>query len=963
MNDSTHRAGHGSDSFSLTVHIISHTHWDREWFLESRYTNPWLPEFFERLFSLLEADPGYRFVLDGQMLVVEDWLDQLPKNERVAAEALLGKYASEGRLLLGPYWAAVDWKNVGAESLVRNIVLGCREALRYGPPMKTGWLVDGFGQVGQTAQLHQLAGIDAIFVWRGVEFPADAVRSEFTWRGPDGSEVLAVYLFDSYRNLMGLTRYPDIAGPRVANQVDKMRPFLTGPNVLLMNGYDLDPCPENPLSVLEEPLYRTVQATPDSYVQSVRESGADLPVLHGELLSGRYLSVFPGTLSSRVYLKLWNRRCEDLLTKVVEPLGCMNWYEVGLSPQSEIAACWKELIANQCHDNIAGVCVDPVHREMEKRYHRLVQRLEALRDESLASICSRFSAGITMAFNTNPFPVTLPVEAGDEVVLLDEVPAMGCRSTGSCARYAVTRAYEKLSDFAWQNDHYVATVNDDGTVDIRETISGAVYRRLGFFHDEGDAGDEYNHSPPGKDRVVTSCGRPATIRLVYRTPAAARVRVKTAMPVPRALDGDDRSAATVPLAIEYDLLFDTTPLIRYRIAVTNTARDHRLKMVFPTDMPGQRIVAEMPFEFAARPESVDNSRPIPSALEPVLRGARECTREFSFPMNDFVAVSDERQTFAVMTLGLREYEVRDGTLFVTLLRSVGWLARTDLRTRLGDAGPLMYTPGAQCLRELQYDIGILAAAGPLEITALPRWVQMFHNPPFLVQIRQSPGHESEGFSLPVPELPDCKLTALKVADSGDGFVARFYNPWTVPKTVTLPAGMAGLWKTDLLERPLADLSSGALEIAPGEIVSIKLTPRSGDVHHSRPAKARAAVLVLSPQSAPPTGEEFRDTVGKGALESLKEQVRDLSAQLEIAKERMEKAQGLDYHRAFFDYLCLKRTCLEVRLSVLQNRKHLAPPQEAERIRREIASIGRELNDCRIERRMYEYVLDCWQETP
>lgn len=41
------------------VHIISHTHWDREWYIGATYVNEWLPAFFESLFSMLEKEPEY----------------------------------------------------------------------------------------------------------------------------------------------------------------------------------------------------------------------------------------------------------------------------------------------------------------------------------------------------------------------------------------------------------------------------------------------------------------------------------------------------------------------------------------------------------------------------------------------------------------------------------------------------------------------------------------------------------------------------------------------------------------------------------------------------------------------------------------------------------------------------------------------------------------------------------------
>ena len=68
-----------------TAHIISHTHWDREWYLNSKYTNEWLVPFFEALFGMMEKEPAYRFVLDGQTLIIEDYLKQLELEGRMSS--------------------------------------------------------------------------------------------------------------------------------------------------------------------------------------------------------------------------------------------------------------------------------------------------------------------------------------------------------------------------------------------------------------------------------------------------------------------------------------------------------------------------------------------------------------------------------------------------------------------------------------------------------------------------------------------------------------------------------------------------------------------------------------------------------------------------------------------------------------------------------------------------------------
>jgi mannosylglycerate hydrolase len=210
-----------------TIHIISHTHWDREWFLNSPFVNEWLVEFFSSLFAMLEKELEYRFVLDGQTLMIEDYLNEVKRRgqDRDACLSRLRRYVREGRLLVGPYYLQPDWQLVSGESLIRNLQIGRRIACRLGGCLQVGWLLDNFGQISQAVQIHSAFGMKGLFLWRGVEMNPEEVRSEFLWESPDGSILPAVYLLDSYRNAMRLSEHPDLFAERVRSEVEKLKPF------------------------------------------------------------------------------------------------------------------------------------------------------------------------------------------------------------------------------------------------------------------------------------------------------------------------------------------------------------------------------------------------------------------------------------------------------------------------------------------------------------------------------------------------------------------------------------------------------------------------------------------------------------------------------------------------------------------------------------------------------------------
>ena len=106
------------------VNIVPHTHWDREWYLPYQSFRLKLVDLLDRLLPQLEADPSYaHFLLDGQMAVVDDYLQVRPE-----AEERLRALATTGRMAMGPWYALPDEFLVSGETLVRNLQRGRRVA-------------------------------------------------------------------------------------------------------------------------------------------------------------------------------------------------------------------------------------------------------------------------------------------------------------------------------------------------------------------------------------------------------------------------------------------------------------------------------------------------------------------------------------------------------------------------------------------------------------------------------------------------------------------------------------------------------------------------------------------------------------------------------------------------------------------------------------------------------------------
>src|SRR3954471_24126142 len=173
--------------------VVGHTHWDREWYLPFEGFRARLVAMLDGLIDILERDPSFKcFVLDGQTIMLDDYLEVRPEAAQQVRDMV-----SAGRLVIGPWYTAVDTFLPDPESLVRNLQIGRWEAHRYGhEPMQVGHLPDTFGFNGQLPQILQHFGIGSAFAWRG--FHPENTAAAFWWESPDGSRVLTLRPLEGY---------------------------------------------------------------------------------------------------------------------------------------------------------------------------------------------------------------------------------------------------------------------------------------------------------------------------------------------------------------------------------------------------------------------------------------------------------------------------------------------------------------------------------------------------------------------------------------------------------------------------------------------------------------------------------------------------------------------------------------------------------------------------------------------
>ena len=204
-----------------TLHIIPHSHWDREWYLPFETHRTRLVKLFDTLIDLMEKNPEYTYYhMDGQFVVIEDYLEIRPQMK----ERLLALIKAD-RIQIGPWYILQDEYLTSGEANIRNMLYGIKLCKNFGAdPVMSGYFPDAFGNISQAPQILRGFGIDNAIFGRGLnDMGADNVvvrqngitKSEMLWQSPDGSEVIGIMFANWYCNAMELpTDKEALAGPQ-----------------------------------------------------------------------------------------------------------------------------------------------------------------------------------------------------------------------------------------------------------------------------------------------------------------------------------------------------------------------------------------------------------------------------------------------------------------------------------------------------------------------------------------------------------------------------------------------------------------------------------------------------------------------------------------------------------------------------------------------------------------------------
>ena len=833
------------------LHIIPHSHWDREWYLPFEKHRVYLVELFDTLIDVMEKDPDYTYYhMDGQYIVIDDYLEIKPHMR----DRLL-KLIRDGRIHVGPWYILQDEYLTSAEANVRNMLYGLRLCRAIGAePVETGYFPDAFGNMSQAPQLVRGFGFDSAVFGRGLnDVGSDnkiikengITTSELIWRGADGSEIMAVMFAGWYSNAMEIPTEENALRDRLAGLVASTTRFALTPHLLGMNGCDHQPIQTDLQAAIK--LANTLQDEVEvkqsnfkDYLEAVRPYKDTFPVYEGEINGQLSAGACPliCTASAHVDIKQMNHDTQHLLERITEPTSLLSMLAGDEYEQDLLLYAWKKLMQNHPHDSICSCSCDEIYEEMKTRFAKAAACGEQIRDGALDYLAATIKTDgadgdhAILFLSLEPGRSVVTVKANVDLDLDDpttaiaifdecgrEIPAtftlipnqftytlpkdrfrqpryvnrfaveMQVESTGIGYR---TFAVKKQAPTVKTAVSYTASTMENEFLAVQFNENGSVNvtdKRTGRTY----AGQNLFEDSRDVGNLYNYVQPEGDVAV---TTESAKAEISLHEVTPWSVT----FKATVPMAIDADVttyvtLSDKIARVDFKTVVTNRLENHRLRALFTSDIETKSVYAEGQFDVVRR-----DIRPSEFWKNP-------CNAQ---RVQAFVTLESDTNTDALMVAnrGLCEYEVlRDGrnTLAITLLRASG---------EIGDWG-VFPTPLGQ---------------------KLGTWTLEYSMVPYTIDTRAAAYAEGYTFAYPsalaigtpkhdgtLPAAADyitfdseyIRMTALKKAEDRNTAILRFFN--TANETVTLTATLSPAFKSAKLTN-LDEAVQSELTVTDGKLV-------------------------------------------------------------------------------------------------------------------------------------------------
>ncbi len=875
-----------------TAHIISHTHWDREWrapIWRSRYL---LEKMMDELLETFRNNPEYTsFLLDGQVIAVEDYLEFYPERTDEIKQLI-----KAGKLVIGPWYNLPDEYPLNGECLVHNLLWGSKKAESFGKCLKIGYTTFGWGQTAQLPQIYAGFGINFIIASKNISRDR-APNSEFIWRSPDGTETITSRLgsfkrnnfyfgfllpvlygkhYDShdwglqwpgrgwYRSdadpksdlkealyLPDFKLYEELIKEQMKTLINTAADSLVKHDIFIGDGCDYTgstPFLHDIIKRLNQlsDEYEFIHSNLDTYVDAVKTQidRGTLKTVHGEMRDGPVAACSGNALATRMNLKSLNRKAQHGLINIAEPISSLGML-LGIDyPRAYLDKAWEYLLRSHSHDAVNGVTYDKTSLDIEHRLRQTVELSNTAAERTLTEMLRKidlkgFDKDDILLAVFNPLPsrssqivsafVNIPKEMNVKYLTVkdkggqsytvqhicreDEIvqPAAVRNSRAipfECDRHKIyfdtgslppfgfkvfrvepvktfnrkARFWPEDLDFGSQltapqtmeNEFVRVKINFDGTFDLTNKQTGNSFTKLNYFEDSGDSGNYWQREIPAYNREIITLGRPAQISLIEDGPLVTSFLAEIDLEVPACYDKNTQSRSKEKTVIKISstiTLKANRRWVEIETHVTNTAKDHRLRVHFPSGLQTDFSNAEGHFLVDTRTISQEVNE----------HGGKEAFMKV-LPQQHFVNLKDDRAALTILNRNITEFEVLDNdsrNIALTLLRCVPVKICAEFRC----PAQAPDQSGSQCLGEHTFSYAVFAHQPGLSFADIYNAKNQYLSNPPRYQISNHGKGELTNLSGLFEILnPEIQLSCLKKAENDEALIIRLFNPSDEEKT-------------------------------------------------------------------------------------------------------------------------------------------------------------------------------------
>lgn len=713
-----------------TVTVFAHTHWDREWYRTFEEFRLRLIEAVDEIISQLEQNKIKSFYLDGQTVVIDDYLEIYPeKLEKIK------KLIKRKKLFVGPWYSLPDEFLVSGESLIRNLLIGIQSAKKLGCKDFIGYMPDSFGHNSNMPPILNSFGLKNTVLWRG----SGELKNFFKWQADDGSSVLALNLTEGYfQDIFSKDIPPKEKIVHIKNLIENLKKFAVTDKILIPAGGDH-------IGIVKDfaPQLKEISKINDDfivesgsifkYLKELKYNPDEIETFKGELRDNSRSAILPGTFSTRTYLKKLNAIATHKLCRIAEPLQALTSF-AGICPdkRNEIEYAWKLLLQNHAHDSICGCSIDEVHKENVLRFQKVIQISDWISSKCLNEIAKEVHKGDIIFYNASDYEFSGVVKVKTKNELPKNLSAQEISSEKVFPDeilYDLNRApmMEDMDDFkenlVWvenikphslkivtpntkfsgfkevtvsenriSNSQIQLYVNPDGSINIAILNDGLAFNNINIIESISDVGDTYNSCPVKNDKPLRAKFISSEIHEKGVLRSILRLKYQLE-PLDNYIIVDIYLAAGSARA-------------EFEISFVNNLIDRLIRLKFPLKGKITETISENNLGLIKR--NIDPEYDIRDFM-PAEKNKE--LRTNTYPMQRFVWAHG----LGIITEGLQEYEVNQNELSVTVLRSVGMLSKPYLETRAFPAGPPLEVPEAQCHEKQTFRFALYLTENPVEL--------------------------------------------------------------------------------------------------------------------------------------------------------------------------------------------------------------------------------------------------------